>query len=133
MKIFSTIVLILIIGCAPIMRPKPTVYTMPARGNYVQDLAACEVFADRATSEDPSALDGAVAGGLGGALAGAAFGALIGAAFGIPGTGASYGAGYGAGSGILGGAAVNTAEQSRRWKEASVKCLKNKGYNDASY
>ena len=134
MKIFSTVALIVITGCAPVMRPKPTVYVMPERGNYVQDLTTCEAFADRATSEDPTAAQGAIAGGLGGGLAGAALGAILGAALlGDAGSGAAWGAGYGGGAGLIGGAAVNTAEQSRRWKEASVKCLRNKGYDDASY
>ena len=125
--------LIFFIGCAPVQQRSPLIYTMPPNANYQQDRADCERFAERAVSEDPTITQGAVAGGVGGALIGAALGAIIGGAFGMPGAGAGWGAGYGGVSGAASGAGVNAVELTRRTQEAVIKCLKAKGYEDASY
>ena len=125
--------LILSIGCAPMRQRSPLIYTFPPGANYHQDRAECERFAGRAVSEDPTVAQGAVEGGIGGALIGAALGAIIGGAFGMPGAGAGWGAGYGGVSGAAGGAGVNAVELTRRTQEAEIKCLRARGYADASY
>lgn len=124
--IFST-------GCAPVQQRNPLIYTRPPNANYQQDRVDCERFAERAVSEDPTVAQGAVAGGVGGALIGAALGAIIGGAFGMPGTGAVWGAGLGGVQGAAGGAGVNAVELTRRTQEAVIKCLRARGYSDASY
>ena len=133
MKNILILCLLLATGCSPVMARRPIIYTMPPDANYHQDYAECTRFAERATSEDPTAGQGAIDGGIGGALIGAALGAVIGGAFGMPGTGAGWGAGYGGVSGAASGAAVNATERTRRTQDATIKCLRARGYTDSSY
>ena len=120
-------------GCAPVQQRSPLIYTRPPNADYPQDRAECERFAGRAVSEDPTVMQGAVAGGVGGLLLGAALGAIVGGAFGMPGAGAGWGAGLGGVRGAAGGAGVNAVELTRRIQEAEIKCLRARGYVDASY
>ena len=132
-KKISTVLLILSSGCAPITQRQPIIYTSPFGANYQQDRAECKRFAERAVSEDPTVAQGAIGGGIGGALIGAALGAIIGGVFGMPGAGAGWGAGLGGVQGAVGGAGVNAVELTRRTQEAEIKCLRARGYVDASY
>lgn len=133
MKKIIMLCLTLCIGCGPAMARKPLVYNMPDGRNYSLDLSECERFAETSTREDPLVGQGAVEGGIGGLLLGAALGAIIGGALGMPGTGAGWGAGYGGVSGAASGMAVNAGELERRQHEATIICLRARGYQDASY
>lgn len=133
MQNIPIIFLVLSFGCAPITQRQPIVYTLPHNASYPQDRTECEQFAKRAISEDPTAMQGAIESGIGGALIGAALGAVIGGVFGMPGAGAGWGAGLGGIQGAAGGAGVNAIELARRTQEAEIKCLRARGYSDASY
>lgn len=133
MKNIPILLCIFSLGYAPMMQRQPIIYTTPPGANYPQDRVDCERFAERATSEDPTAAQGAIEGGIGGLLVGAALGAIIGGAFGMPGTGAGWGAGLGGVQGAAGGAGINEVERTRRTQDAVIKCLKSRGYHDASY
>ena len=130
----KTALCLLLAGCSPVMARQPIVYTVPQNANYHQDYTDCARFAERATSEDPTVLQGAVDGGIGGALIGAALGAILGGVLlGDAGALAGTGAGWGGVSGAASGAGVNAVELTRRTQEAIIKCLRARGYTDVSY
>ena len=120
-------------GCAPMVAKQPIVYGTVEGRDKDFDIFDCGRFAEKATTTDPSIGEGAVAGGVGGAVLGAAIGAIAGAFLGGAGTGAALGASLGGVSGAAGGAGTNATEIARRKQEATLLCLKSRGYEYAAY
>ena len=93
-----------------------------AGGNYQQDLAECQAYANQV-----SPVQDAAVGALGGAAVGAGLGALTGAAF----TGVSIG--KGAASGAVGGGVLGlaggayTGHQNQR--DVMDNCMRGRGYS----
>ncbi|WP_303978125.1 hypothetical protein [Dongia mobilis] len=93
-----------------------------AQGNYNQDLAECQAYANQV-----SPVQDAAVGALGGAAGGAALGALSGALFkGVSvGEGAAVGAAAGGVLGLAGGAYTGTQNQ----KQVLNNCMRGRGYS----
>jgi uncharacterized protein YcfJ len=101
-------------ACAPVPY-RPVVDTGTPRGNYEDDLADCQRFAEQRPVADNAA---------GGAVAGAIFGALIGAAFGLHGSNLGQVAAAGAVSGGARGAGNAAAAQ----QTIVANCMAHRGY-----
>lgn len=129
MKRFIVLCFIVSCGCTPAMQRQPIVYGEVAGQNREYDIIACERFAENSTATDPSVGQGAAEGAVGGAIVGSLLGLLVGGALGLPlGPSAGYGAGFGGISGAGSGAAANAEELTRRKKEATLLCLRARGY-----
>lgn len=109
------------------VQPPPTQYqtpppASPPQRNYTQDLTECQMIAKRISGYTP---EEAVKGGLIGGAIGAAAGAAIGAATGNAGKGAAIGAAAGG----VGGGAYKGIDAERKYKQAYINCMKNRGWN----
>ena len=94
----------------------------PPRRSYTQDLTECKMLAQRVSGYTPGE---AIKGGLIGGAIGAAAGAAIGAAVGDPGKGAAIGAAAGG----IGGGTYNAVEAERKYKQAYINCMRQRGWN----
>ena len=140
MKIYLTLALLLLGGCASQSGWTPTVDThqehvyQPQGQNRAyppvqyqqqqdlnQDMVECKQLASQASGG--TAKEGAI-GALGGAALGAAGGAIIGAFTGSAGTGAALGAATG---GLAGGAYKGLSAEDA-YKQAYSNCLRNRGF-----
>ena len=111
---YALLIAALLSGCAPVPY-RPVVDTGAPIGNYEDDLAACQRFAEQRPIADNAA---------GGAMAGAIFGALLGAAFGLHGSNLGQVAAAGAVSGGARGADNAAAAQQR----IIANCMSHRGY-----
>ena len=123
---------VLMTGCAP-MTYRPIVYpgSIGDYSTYQSDLAECENWSVRATSEDPGVVDGAVGGAVAGAAVGTVLGVIAGAFLGDAGLGAGIGAAMGGAEGGMGGAAYSYKAKKDREKNAIDTCLEAHGYRVA--
>ncbi len=106
-------------------RTKPriiqAVNTYQPRRTYAQDLAECKMLAQQAAGYMP---EETIKGGLIGGAIGAAAGAAIGAVLGHAGKGAAIGAAAGG----IGGGAYKGLSTDQRYKQAYIRCMRNRGY-----
>ena len=106
---------------APVAQPAPAPAPAPRR-SYTQDLAECKMLAQRVSGYTP---EETIKGGLIGGAIGAAAGAAIGAATGHAGKGAAIGAAAGG----IGGGAYKGIDAERKYKQAYINCMRNRGWN----
>lgn len=111
------------------VRPAPKVKVAPApvpssppQRSYTQDLAECKMLAQQVSGYTPGET---IKGGLIGGAIGAAAGAAIGAATGNAGKGAAIGAAAGG----IGGGAYKGIDAERKYKDAYIRCMRNRGWN----
>ncbi len=105
------------------VRPAPAPVPVPTpQRSYTQDLAECKMLAQQVSGYTPGET---IKGGLIGGAIGAAAGAAIGAATGNPGKGAAIGAAAGG----IGGGAYKGIDAERKYKEAYIRCMRNRGWN----
>ncbi len=102
--------------------PPPAAAYPPPQRNYTQDLTECKMMAQRVSGYTP---EETIKGGLIGGAIGAAAGAAIGAATGNAGKGAAIGAAAGG----IGGGAYKGIDAERKYKQAYINCMRNRGWN----
>ena len=101
--------------------PAPAARPAPQR-SYTQDLTECKMLAQQVSGYTP---EETIKGGLIGGAIGAAAGAAIGAATGNAGKGAAIGAAAGG----IGGGAYKGIEAEKKYKDAYIRCMRNRGWN----